>query len=107
MNLQSTKNLGILGIGIIFLDVILTGLTTWIPAFKNIALYNIPRCIGIIVILISLYHLANIYQTKTIYTNARIGAAAAIIGTSLTNLTFTLLATEKTQQDWSPLEYYS
>jgi len=96
MNLQTSKNLGILGIVIIFLDAILTGLTAIIPAFKNISLYNIPRCIGIIIVLISLYYLANIYQSKTIYTNARISAAAAIIGTSLTNVvTLGLLATEE------------
>ena len=79
MNVQTSKKLGILGVLIIFLDAILSVLKI-IPAFSNISFYNIPRIIGIIIILISLYHLANIYQTKTIYTNARIGAIVAISG---------------------------
>jgi len=82
MNLQTSKNLGIFGVFIIFLDAILSGFTL-IPTVPNISLYFIPRIIGIILILISLYHLANIYQTKTIYTNARNGATVAIIGTIL------------------------
>jgi len=79
MNIQTSKKLGILGILIIFLDAILAVLKI-IPSLSNITFYNIPRIIGIIIILISLYHLSNIYQTKTIYTNARIGAIVAISG---------------------------
>ena len=101
MNLQTSKNLGILGVSLIIIDSILLGLTG-ISAFKNmINFYSIPRLIGISLVLISLYHFANIYQTKTIYTNARNGAALAIIGTILTYpVTLSLLAIKDTRSPW-------
>jgi uncharacterized membrane protein len=85
MKIETTKKLGIFGILLIFIEIPIAFLTL-IPAFKGISSYGILRIIGIICILISLYHLANRYQTKTIYTNARTGAITAIIGTILSFL---------------------
>jgi uncharacterized membrane protein len=88
MNVQTSKNLGIIGVLIIFLDAILSVALPFATRLSSlsegsISTYGIIRTIGIIVVLISIYHLANFYQTKTIYTNARNGVIAAIIGTIL------------------------
>jgi uncharacterized membrane protein len=50
-------------------------------------------CIGIFLVLISLYNLANFYQTKNIFTNAKIGAIVAIIGTIILSYTFKVTTT--------------
>jgi uncharacterized membrane protein len=71
MNFKNSKNLGIIGAFIIFFEVIL---------LRGIPAFNILKFTGIIVILISLYNLANFYQSKNIFNNARIGALMAIIG---------------------------
>jgi uncharacterized membrane protein len=87
MNLQSSKKLGIIGVLLIFLDVILTVVLSVGARFLSgwsIPTFGIIRIIGIIVILLSLRNLADFYQTKTIYTNAKMGAAVAIMGMILT-----------------------
>ncbi|MCL2643254.1 MAG: DUF996 domain-containing protein [Candidatus Bathyarchaeota archaeon] len=67
---DTTKILGCTGAFIVFFESPLPG----IPNF------NIIKIAGILVVLFSLYNLANFYQSKNIFNNARIGALITIIG---------------------------
>ena len=71
MNLKNIKILGGVGAFIVFFEVLL---------LHGIAGFNIPRVAGIIIILFSLYNLANFYQSRSIFNNARLGALIAILG---------------------------
>jgi len=69
MNLKNSKVLGSIGALMILCEAsILLGI-------RN---FDIPLFTGFIVILISLYSLANFYQSKRIFTDARLGALVAI-----------------------------
>jgi len=77
MDFKTCKLLGCLGALLIFLDVI----PIFVTSLSGVAFYGIPRIIGILFVLLSLYNLANFYQAKSIFTNARLGAISAILGT--------------------------
>jgi uncharacterized membrane protein len=86
MDFKTSKLLGGIGALIIVLEVI--------PTVFFIPTSGVPRIVGILLILTSINYLANFYQTKTIFTNAKFGAVAAIIGAILmyvTGLVFTSL----------------
>jgi len=78
MNLQTNKNLGVIGALLIVFG------TIYLVIRIDFSGYSIFGCIiiiivGIILSLINLYNLAKFYQAKNIFTNACIGAVTAII----------------------------
>jgi uncharacterized membrane protein len=86
------KNFKILG-GVGALVMVLGGIPlALINRVYNTNIGGISLIVGIILILISLSSLAKIYQAKNIFTNARRGALAAIIGTILFTVVTVLLS---------------
>ncbi|MDR0470496.1 MAG: DUF996 domain-containing protein [Nitrososphaerota archaeon] len=77
MDFKTCKLLGGIGSLLIFLEVI----PTLVTSFTGVAFYGILRILGIVFVLFSLYNLANFYQVQSIFTNAKLGAIVAIVGT--------------------------
>ena len=71
MNVDSSKNLG--GVGAILL---LIGTLPYLGSFT----FGILAFVGLILILVALYGLANIYKEKGIFNNALYGFIAGIVG---------------------------
>jgi len=69
MNLETSKILGGIGALMMFLGV-----------FPYIGYFGIVEIVGVILVLVSLYGLANFYKDKAIFNNALFGVLAAIVG---------------------------
>ena len=69
MTLESSKNLGGIGAILMFIGVL-----------PYISLYGIVELVGLILVLIAVYGLANYYRESGIFNNALYGVIAAIVG---------------------------
>jgi uncharacterized membrane protein len=96
MNFLASKNLGGIGALIVLLEVFLEKVLPY-----GISTFGSLRVAGIIIILISLFNLANFYHSKNIFTNARLGAIGAIIGTIISIIVGVRIILQA--QNFSPL----